>query len=346
MDHSEPKNASIQILGRLKERRAYLKFSKQYGQLGCKPNFFALIKVLSLTLPKKSDLFNFSTHKHIVREWRANRFPDDLRFNEKDLPTIEVLIVAAGKDIELLPAVIRAAIANTLNPISRITLIIPVSDQEQCKRVIQPAGVSSEVRIILEDDLLDEIARDKIKARFNGRYGWVLQQILSVEYILKSESSGVLLLDADTVIIQKVAWLDSNNNQKLMVGPAYHKPYHQFLNKIVKTDLVPKTNHVTHHMLIQPEFLREIFEEFSLIDTGNLVDQIVKYADEKEESAISVDYELYAQAMLKLHADKVELRKFANISVARSKVTDSLTLQTAYNNYNSVSMHSYLVADA
>jgi len=345
MNPLKPKKSKLQILQRLKERRAYLEFSRKYGQIGFNPGYFQLIKVLVLTFPKKSDFFNFHTHKAIVREWRANRFPEDLGSGDQSLPTIEILIVAAGKDIELLPDVLKGAIANSLNPISGITLIIPVVDKKQCEKIIQGETYPSEIKVILEDDLLDEAIRNKIKLRFNKRYGWVLQQLLSVEFILNSNAAGVLLLDADTVLLRKVAWLDSKGNQKLLVGPAYHRPYHELLNKLINTDAEPKTTHVTHHMLLQPIYLRDIFQKFKLVDTRNLLDLLVENADQNEESALSVDFELYAQAILRLYPQKVELRKFSNISVTRSKSTNYASLKKNYSDFNSVSMHSYLESE-
>jgi len=345
MNPLKPKKSRLQILQRLKERRAYLEFSRKYGQIGFNPGYFQLIKVLVLTFPKKSDFFNFHTHKAIVREWRANRFPEDLGSSDQSLPTIEILIVAAGKDIELLPDVLKGAIANSLNPISGITLIIPVVDKKQCEKIIQAETYPSEIKVVLEDDLLDEAIRNKIKLRFNKRYGWVLQQLLSVEFILNSKAAGVLLLDADTVLLRKVAWLDSKGNQKLLVGPAYHRPYHKLLNKLINTDAEPKTTHVTHHMLLQPIYLRDIFQKFKLVDTRNLLDLLVENADQNEESALSVDFELYAQAILRLYPQKVELRKFSNISVTRSKSTNYASLKKEYSDFNSVSMHSYLESE-
>jgi hypothetical protein len=329
-------------LQRVKERRAYSAFSKKYSQIGFKPGPLQLLKVLFLTVPKKSDFFNFLTHKAILREWRANRFPEDLTFKEKVLPPIEILIVAAGKDIELLPHVIRGAITKTINPVNRITVIIPGIDQIQCESVILRTEYDGRIEILLEDDVIGEPTRIKIRARFKNRYGWVLQQLLALEYILKNKSLGVLLMDADTILIKEVAWLDRYNHQKLMVGNQYHRPFHQLLNKLIKTDLVPKTTHVTHHMLIQPEYLREIFQVFSLIDVDNLLELLVEHANPNEESALSVDFELYGQALLKLHPNKVELRKFSNISTSRLKVKDFDSLQTDFAGFNSVSMHSYL----
>jgi hypothetical protein len=98
-------------------------------------------------------------------------------------------------------------------------------------------------------------------------------------------------------------------------------------------------------MLIQPEYLREIFQLFDLTDVDNLLDLLVEHANPNEESALSVDFELYGQALLMLHPNKVQLRKFGNISASRDKVKDFDSLQTDFADFNSVSMHSYLEAE-
>jgi len=80
-------------------------------------------------------------------------------------------------------------------------------------------------------------------------------------------------------------------------------------------------------------------------ETFECTDLLVENADQNEESALSVDFELYAQAILRLYPQKVELRKFSNISVTRSKSTNFASLKKEYSDFNSVSMHSYLESE-
>ena len=346
MRNSEPKKTGMQIVERLKQRRAYLKFSKQYRQVGFKPNLLELIKVLLLTIPKKSDLFDFSTHKQIVREWQGNRHPDNLSNHSGDLPSIEILTVVAGKDLELLTFSITSAIERTLNPVSMATFIIPARDLDACKEIVEDLEIDVEIRIVIEDTLLNEDTRTKLRNRFGQRYGWVLQQLLADSFILKSNSAGVLLLNSDTILMRKAAWLESDGNQKLLVALEYHPPYYKLLNQLIGSREVPSTTHVTHHMLFQPNYFRAIFNNYGISNVESLADWLIANADPNADSPLCVEFELYAQAMLKMHPEKIQLRKFSNISVERSDISALKDLYSEYSNFNSISMHSYLESES
>jgi hypothetical protein len=45
-----------------------------------------------------------------------------------------------------------------------------------------------------------------------------------------------------------------------MSGTDFHKPYYELLAKILGVSKKPAFTFITHHMLFQPEFLREIFK--------------------------------------------------------------------------------------
>jgi hypothetical protein len=338
-------NQTHTLLNHVKERRQHAKFLAKYGQIGSRPGFLPLIATLFLTLPPKKRFFRFATHKSIIRHWKANRYPEDLSSSKNDLPPIELLTVVAGKDLNLLPFSLVSAVQKTLNPITCINIIIPAKDREHCEKVLSKIDLDCVIKIITEDIVIDEETRKKLKIRFKDRYGWVLQQLLAVKFIVSSQSRGVLLLNADTILIREAAWLQEDNSQKLLVALEFHEPYYKLLHKLIGSKPIPKTTHVTHHMLFQPAYLREIFQQFSIINIETLASWFITNADPKEESPLCTEFELYAQGMLKLHPDKIYLRKFSNISVERSELTTLDGLNKEYANYNSVSMHSYLVSD-
>jgi hypothetical protein len=260
------------------------------------------------------------------------------------LPSIEILIVAAGKDIELVNQVITYGVTNSINPIDKVALIVPEVDLMSCKKLISKNHYPCKIEILCEDEVLEKHLREKLKNRFNKRYGWVLQQVLSLKYVLQSSSNGILLLDADTMVLRKVGWLDSKGKQKLMVGCAYHRPYHELLSKLINSDINPNTTHVTHHMMIQPNLLREMFQKYKLKDVSNLIEELILLADKNLDSPLSVDYELYAQALLLLYPEKAELVKFSNVSIPRIEIDKNYSLLELSTKYNSVSLHSYLEA--
>jgi len=326
----------------LKLRNHQKRFLIKYGPADAKPGYIKLISTLLLTIPTKKHFFKFMPHRAILRQWRAYRFPTNLSSHSRNLPPIEILTVVAGKDLNLLPFSLISAIENTINPISRVTLIIPAIDIESCKSIVGNLKINCEIQIKIEDDILNSEIRSNLKRRFGKRYGWVLQQLLADEYIFRSEYSGVLLLNADTLLMRKAAWLEEDGTQKLLVALEYHEPYYRLLNKLIGSRNSPSTTHVTHHMLFQPSYFREIFNKFGVGNVATLADWIISNSDPKAESPLCVEFELYAQGMLKLYPEKIQLRKFGNISVERSELSTLADLYLEYSNYNSISMHSYL----
>jgi hypothetical protein len=336
------KLSNFSFIEKLKLRNHQKRFLIKYCPAETKPGYFTLIYTLLLTAPTKRNFFKFTPHRAILRQWRAYRFPTDLASHHGNLPTIEILTVVAGKDLNLLPFSLTSAIENTLNPVSRITVIIPAIDEELCKGIVATLNINCEIQIKIEDEILDLDTRSKLKHKFGKRYGWVLQQLLADEHIIRSESNGVLLLNADTILMRKAAWLEADGTQKLLVALEYHEPYYKLLNKLIGSRKSPTTTHVTHHMLFQPSYFREIFYNFKIGDVKNLADWIISNSDPKAESPLCVEFELYAQGMLNLYPKKIQLRKFSNTSVERSDFSTSVNLYLEYSKYNSISMHSYL----
>jgi hypothetical protein len=324
--------------------KKYWTFETHYSQLGEKPNVLQLLIVLSLKVlfDKKRDINEL---KRTIRAWRAFRADEILDLNCTKVPSIELLSVVAGKDIEMLLDCIEMAVLNSKNPVSRINVVTPEKDMKNCEGTLKKLSEKYSIQIINEDSLISETTRNSLLNKFKDRYGWVLQQLLADHVILNSKSKGVLLINSDTVILNPVQWLCNSGNQILMISTSNHRPYYEMLNKLIGTRIRPKTTHVTHHMLFQPELFREIFEKYRIIDVENLANLVIARTDDNEESPLCIEFELYAQAMLKLYPDKVSLRKFSNLEVARNQ--KSLQMITDAKNkfykprYNSISVHSY-----
>jgi hypothetical protein len=123
----------------------------------------------------------------------------------------------------------------------------------------------------------------------------------------------------------------------------YHKPYYDFLRRFRLDEKKFKASHITHHMLMQPKYLRLIYSEFIHEDFTNLdyfVEQIIKYSDPAESSPVCVEFELYALGMRSKFESKVQLRKFGNRSVDRQTYIESSAKD--FHGLNSISLHSYL----
>jgi hypothetical protein len=210
-------------------------------------------------------------------------------------------------------------------------------------------NLQCEVNIIDEETQIDENTRIQLKNRFTNRYGWVIQQLLAVNFVLTSNAKGILLLNADTVMLREVEWLDSRFNQILMASVEYHEPYYAFLHKALKFPPNPKYTFITHHMLFQPSLYKSILEKKDVTSIELLAKIMVEQSDRNEDSPFCIEFEPYAQGMLQYYLSRVHLRKFSNLSMQRTQ-ENVLNINRIIDNnlradYNSVSFHDYLTND-
>lgn len=256
---------------------------------------------------------------------------------------IEALIVVAPKDFDILPFSIEGVIRNAGHPISRLVLIVPEAAITEALQLIKPWETLTECVVIGEDSIIPENSRIALRKVFGNRYGWILQQLLCVAYTSSSDAQGVLLMDSDTVLTRKRTLLDSGK-QLLMVSLEHHDPYYEFLNSLHPLFGIMNNTFVTHHMIEQPMRLREILELTCGGGIQALIEKLLELADAEAISSVCVDFELYAQAMVKLDPDNVVYAKWSNTSAPRAEALlgiDFADIEDRFKDYCSVSFHSY-----
>jgi hypothetical protein len=258
------------------------------------------------------------------------------------VPPIELLIVAAEKDFWLLREVSGAAIRNSINPIESLTIVVPDSARSRIPN-LEDLGV--EVFVIDEETLLSKQLLDELRATMGTRSGWLLQQYLTIKFVEESRARGVLTIDADTFLLQKTLWLDSQGRQVLHVSSEFEPQYYRFLHHLRISELAPEHTHVTHHMLMQPDLLRAIFKSAGISGSEDVLKRALSYCMAYGQSVFCLEFELYAQGCKKLFRYQLELLKFGNRSVrvrreAAMKDLSTLT-KSSKNKFRTLSAHSY-----
>ena len=314
-----------------------------YASLNSKPGFivsvhFGLYRLISN--PKR-----FHEHLRWIRGNRRIDHPNNIQ--NIDLPLIELAINAVRKDFEVLPFVISYAVRNSVNPIKSITIAVPENEVEECEIYLKKRISEYRFSVISEDTFLSADFRAKLKSAMGWRYGWALQQFLTVERVLNSKSAGVLQVNADTLLLKPTIWLDQKGNQFLMESLEYHKNYYDLLEKIGLAFPKHFPTFITHHMLFQPGVFKLVLDKLQIRNVNELLDKVLEYSDLENISPFCVEFELYARGGLRFCPDKFEVIKFANASLDRSKCNSynaefDLLLENYSNNFNSVSLHSYL----
>ena len=328
-------------------RKSYI---TQHSRLGTTPKFWHWIFLAPVFVPRLTGWNRLQgKSRDFLRQLRAVSLSEDLKLETESLPPIEILSVAAGKDLEFLGFTLSSAVKFSKNEIKKISIICPKKDVGRCQELILKTPLPCEVSIIDEETQIKEVIRNQLHDRFGRRYGWVLQQLLALNYILNSNAHGILLLNADTIIMREVEWVDSSRNQILMASVEYHEPYYKFLHKILHFSLNPKYTFVTHHMFFQPLLYKAILEKRGFSSLESLVKVVIEQSDRNESSPFCIEFEPYAQGMLQDFAGYVRLRKFSNLSMLRTPENISSVRNIIDNDlsseYNSVSFHDYLTHD-
>jgi hypothetical protein len=252
------------------------------------------------------------------------------------LPPIDVVVPCGPNDLSMLADVTGRVQAGSTNRIANTIAIVPPKSMEEAKRVV-PSGV----QVVDETDLLGHRLVENVGAAFPARRNWVLQQLVKVAFVLQSDARGVLVLDADTLLLKPRVWLDEKGTQALTPTFEWHSDYYEFLSKLSQGQWPnPSYSFVPHHMLMQPMEFRRTLTSLQMGTIDDLVAALGRETDYANQSMFSIEYELYAQGLMANSPQSVALAKWCNTSSTRNQSLASHP--EAVGDYMSLSLHHYL----
>lgn len=176
---------------------------------------------------------------------------------------IDVVIPCVQKDLAILNECIASAKKNVVG----------------CRRVIvvSPERLTSNAEWF--DEKLFPFSKDDVgsfltrpTSQFNRQYrGWYLQQLLKfyAPFVIPDISENVLVLDGDTVLLQRLNFLDPNEKTIFYITPnnAGLDQYIHHMNRLHKTLVRTQNNNpVVNLMLFQKDKLEKLFE---LVETAH-----------------------------------------------------------------------------
>jgi hypothetical protein len=261
-----------------------------------------------------------------------------------ELPKIDLLMVVADKDVAVLEYSVASALKNSLNEVSRVLVVTQRQSVDKVLTLLTPIVGTRGLTVFDENDVLDTEIRALLFEAFADRYGWVLQQFLCLAITMESDAAGVLVLDSDTLLLRERAFL-AGGQQVLHPTTEHHDPYYVFLRQL--DPLFGKEQHtfVSHHMLMQPAFLRSVLDRTGNSDLKLLALRAIENASKDTFSPFCIEYELYGQALMRLRPDSVTLCKWSNIGVDRPSTMSPAAyekLLVDYGKYASISLHDYI----
>jgi hypothetical protein len=287
--------------------------------------------------------YNWRNKFDYKRFLAINSLPNiPLNLLEDNLPVIELLLVTKTKDIELLELVISNALSNSRNPISQIKIVVPEDDVIKIQQLNWSFRDKHRIIIVNEDDVIPEQIRIKLKREFGELYGWVLAQYLKIWTVATSQSEGVLVLDADTLLLSPRIFLDRSGTQILTPSVEFHHPYYAFLANTNPFFGKMSDSFISHHMLMQPAIAKKALSVWQ-----NSIEILTKFVfefyDRNEKNPFCLEFEVYAQFLVTYHKDKFVFAKWSNLSVQREKIiNDKSKIKKYAKKFNSISLHSWL----
>lgn len=324
------------------DKRALHLFNQEWRQcveLQNEASIYPALLYLIRTRPRLRQIL--PTYLRVVKALRLPSEP----LCSTDPPDIHLLIVTTGKDFPTLASCITAATLVSGNPISEIIVVVPESELLNPYLSQLNESIKCPLTLISEDEVISLKDREQLREKFKGRYGWVLQQLITTSLVSHSKAAGVLALDSDTILTSSRVMLDSAGIQILTPTYELHEPYYKFLEAIGLPLKTPVSSFVPHSMIMQPEFMSEALSTVGCGSITDLVGLILDYADSSESSAICVEFELYAQYMRSFRPEMFVYAKWANIELGRSESLNQLhslrKFLISYGRWASVSIHSY-----
>ncbi len=223
---------------------------------------------------------------------------------------IDVVIPSDAKDIPTLEQCIRGIRENGAN----IRRIVVVSK----KRFTDQAEWFDESNYPFSfQDVASALANrdpdlEKLLFQKGSRTGWYFQQLLKLYafFVIPDLSPNVLILDADTVFLQPVTFLNQEGGGMYNPGTEYHIPYFEHAARLLPgfQRLFPEYSGVSHHMLFQRPVIEALFEEVEEMHGAPFWQVFCQLVDRQHLWAGASEYEIYFNYVFS-HTNQVSIRK-------------------------------------
>lgn len=260
-----------------------------------------------------------------VRSGIQRVLPLNPLFSDGCFPPITVVMPCHSKDFPLLPLAALGVVKHSQNKVDRIVVIHEEGSQKSLVNELKslPVELIPENQVI--DDQIRKIVRESIPRE---KYGWVIQQIATWEFILSQTQENFLSLNADTILTRDRTFF-SSEKQLLFPVTEYSRDYDIGLASI-GTEYRSGLSFVSHHQPIKKSILEKIVGDFDrrhfyrnwISGTGIL------------QATVS-EYHTYGNFILNKEKAKVRLAYWGNLRIENNSLIE---LVTQFGNHKTLNM--------
>lgn len=175
-----------------------------------------------------------------------------------------------------------------------------------------------------------------------SRIGWILQQLLKLyaPLVIPGISSNVLIVDADTIFLRPIQFLDESGAALFNTGSEHHLPYFEHAQKVLPglRRVFNCYSGISHHMLFQRCIIEDLLTMIENIHGYAAWKVLCHYVQIKESSCMS-EYEIYFNFAF-LRTDQMKIRRLKWFNGFEQMLDDIEEFRR--RNYDYVSFHTYI----
>jgi hypothetical protein len=255
---------------------------------------------------------------------------------------IDVVIPCIAKDRETLGLCI-AGIKKNAASIRRIIVLSPgklTGEAEWFDEALFPFTKQDVAFYLMKGE--DRSANFLLKKR-PGQVGWCYQQLLKLyaPFVIPDLSSNVLILDADTIFLNPVDFLDASGGGLYAPGFSDYHVYYEHADRCLHGihRVFPEYSGIAHHMLFQKPVLQDLFFQVEQQHRKPFWKVFCFEADASliAEGPYLSEYELYFNFAF-ANTDQVHIRQLQWADVASIDNLEEMKEQ----GYHYVSNHSWM----
>ncbi len=285
------------------------------------------------------------TEKSYIRNLITRAFPSNPLSGDEMKYTLAVY--CSPKDLAVLPYCLSAAIEN-LNIRESIILVAPENTRESIRDICIALEICERIKLVTDEELIEKY----FKEIANVLHGASKMQMLKIASIYEIEDDYAMLLDSDTVIIEKRKWV-TEQGICIQVSQEYMHRHQNFIKKNFSQLASEGLGFVTHHQMIPvSEIKSKLVPKHNLQSLGL---EMQKAFDNKNdwESYYPSEWQIFGQFIRNGASLQSRIVQFGNLGKSQKNIrqSDSLTksfiaqeanrLKKEFSSLSSVSFHSY-----
>lgn len=277
-------------------------------------------------------IFIISLFKTKLDKFRKVNFD----ISSDNVSEIDIVIPTITKDFDTLRTVTTQLKKNLQNKIKNIYIVSINKDE-----VINFCKENGFI-FVNENDVLN-YSKQKIDYKVSeiDRSGWLFQQLIKLNADSFVECDDYLVIDSDTVLINKHNFKDECGRYIFQMSEEWHVPYRKTFEKIFGYNPISKLSFVSHMMIFNKKILGEMKSELEKIHNKKWDEVIIENIDNSEMSYFS-EFETYGNFIKENYPEFIKQVPFYNLSIDKGRIVDFENLSNQFKEkYNSISFHDY-----